>query len=199
MTMKKFAFLFVSLLLMGGIAHAEGLIIKAGYNYNNVELGKTTTVSDIKAGKSGWQLGVGYQSETSHGFSIQPELVYKVTGYKFSDVQNLNLGYLEIPVNVQWGPDLLIARPYIFAGPYVGLKVSNQFRGSGWNDTDMDTIRDGLKKAEWGLGIGLGIEIFRFQIAGKYNWNFGAIADTKQLPSLDGTPRTFEISIGLKF
>ena len=81
----------------------------------------------------------------------------------------------------------------------MGLKVSNQFRGSGWNDADMESIRDGLKKAEWGLGVGLGIQVFRFQITGKYNWNFGAIADTKQLPTLDAAPRTFEVCLGLKF
>ena len=198
--MKKLSLLLVSLLCISVIsAGAQGVIIKGGYNYSNVDINKSTTVSDIKKGKSGWQIGVGYQSESSHGFSIQPEIIYKVTGYKFSDVQNLNLGYVEVPVNVQWGPDLLIARPFIFAGPYVGLKVSNQFRGSGWEEADMQSIRDGLKKAEWGLGVGLGIQVFRFQITGKYNWNFGAIADTKQLPTLDAAPRTFEICLGLKF
>ena len=198
--MKKIYLLVVSILCVGVLsAGAQGIIVKAGYNYNNVSLGKNTTVSDIKAGKSGWQIGVGFQSESSLGFSFQPEIVYKVMGYKFSDVKNMNLGYLEVPLNVQWGPDLLIARPFVFAGPYVGLKVSNQFRGSDWTDTDINQIKDGLNKAEWGLGIGLGINLFRFQIAGKYNWNFGSIANTTQLPTLEGSPRTFEISIGLKF
>jgi len=198
--MKKIVLIFVSLLLVGGIsARAQGLVIKGGFNYSNVSIDKSVTVSDIKSGKSGWQIGVGYQTESAYGFSFQPELVYKVTGYKFSDVQNLNLGYLEVPLNVQWGPDLLIARPFIFAGPYVGLKVSNQFRGSGWTDTDIDTVREGLKKAEWGLGIGLGIDLFRFQITGKYNWNFGGIAETTEWPSLENSPRTFELGIGLKF
>ena len=125
MVMRKISLLLVSLLCVGVLnAGAQGIIIKGGYNYSNVDINKSTTVSDIKKGKSGWQIGVGYQSESSHGFSIQPEIVYKVSGYKFSDVQNLNLGYVEVPVNVQWGPDLLIARPFIFAGPYVGQKVS---------------------------------------------------------------------------
>lgn len=198
--MKRIALLLVSILSLSVIsAGAQGLIVKGGFNYNNVKIDKGVTVSDIKSGKSGWQIGVGYQSESSMGFSFQPELIYKVTGYKFSDVKNMNLGYLEVPLNVQWGPDLLIARPFIFAGPYVGLKVSNQFRGSDWTATDMETIKNGLNKAEWGLGAGLGINIFKFQITGKYNWNFGSIADTKQMPDLASTPRTFEISVGLRF
>ena len=198
--MKKLTLLLAGILCFGLLnASAEGLIIKGGYNYNNVTVEKGTTAKEIRSGKSGWQLGVGYQSESTLGFSFQPELIYKVTGYKFSDIQNMNLGYLEVPLNVQWGPNLLVARPFVFAGPYVGLKVSNQFRGSGWTDTDMDTIRKGLKSAEWGLGIGLGLNVFKFQITGKYNWNFGAIADTKQMPDLNATPRTLEISLGLRF
>ena len=30
---------------------------------------------------------------------------------------------------------------------------------------------------EWGVGIGGGIDIWRFQIAARYNWNFGRIMD----------------------
>lgn len=192
--MKKIALFLAGLLLMGGVAaNAQHLIIKGGFNYSNA------TVEGIKSGKSGWQFGAGFQTESARGFSFQPELIYQVKGVKFNDAKNLNLGYLQVPLNVQWGPDLLIARPYIFAGPYVGIKVRNQFKGNNWNETDMKTIGNGLKKTEWGLGVGLGLDIFKFQISGKYNWNFGAIADTNALPSLEGAPRSFEISVGLKF
>ena len=198
--MKKIVLLFAGILCIGVFtANAQKILVKAGYNYANVSVDKNVTVADIKSGKSGWQIGVGYQTEPASGFSFQPELVYKVTGYKLSDIKDMNLGYLEVPLNVQWGPDLLIARPFVFAGPYVGVKVKNQFKGTGWTDTDRETVAKGLKTAEWGVGVGLGVNIFKFQIAGKYNWNFGAIADTKQLPSLDASPRTFEISVGLMF
>ena len=148
-----------------------------------------------------YEAGVVYKIDLGAGFALQPALAYQVKGAKLKQNNDVasKTGFAEFSVGAQWGPDLLIARPFVFAGPYVGLKVSNQFRGSGWEDTDMDAIRDGLKKAEWGLGIGLGIQVFRFQITGKYNWNFGAIADTKQLPTLDAAPRTFEICLGLKF
>lgn len=203
--MKKVTLLLVSVFCLGLFsANAQHLIIKAGYNYSNVSTNYSgasigTAMAYVQEGKSGWQLGVGYQTGSSMGFSFQPELIYKVTGYKFSDIKNMNLGYLEVPLNVQWGPNLLVARPFVFAGPYVGLKVSNQFRGSDWNDTDMEQIRDGLRAAEWGLGTGVGLNIFKLQLTAKYNWNFGSIADTDKLPTLDSSPRTFEISLGLRF
>ena len=205
--MKKFALLLAGRLLLSGVAaHAQHFIIKGGYNYSNVSLDKSVTVADIKAGRSGWQFGAAYQTAVASGFSFQPELIYKVKGLRLDDVKNMNLGYLELPLNVQWGPDLWVARPYIFAGPYVGVKVSNQFRGNGWTETDMETVKDGLKKTEWGIGLGLGIDIWKFQVSGKYNWNFGAISDINstdaaigKFQNLSGTPRTFEISVGLKF
>lgn len=205
--MKKIALLLVSIFIVGGMAaNAQSMIIKAGYNYSNVSIDKDVKVADIKAGRSGWQIGVGWQTEPSYGFSFQPELVYKVKGLKLADAQNMNLGYVEVPLNVQWGPDLVIARPFIFAGPYFGFKVSNQFRGDKWTDTDKETVIKGLHKGEWGLGVGLGLNFLKFQVTGKYNWNFGALADVKdanaaisKLQNLSGSPRTFEISVGLRF
>lgn len=198
--MKRLTLLLVSIFCLGIFqASAQGFIIKGGYNYNNVTIEKGTTAKDLQAGKSGWQLGVGYQTHSTLGFSFQPELIYKVTGYKISDIKDMNLGYVEVPLNVQWGPNLLVARPFVFAGPYVGVKVSNQFRGSDWSETDVETVRKGLNTAEWGLGAGVGLNLFKLQLTAKYNWNFGAIAETKEIPVLNESPRTFEISLGLRF
>ena len=188
------------LLILGGVAaNAQGFVVKLGYNYANVSIDKSVTVSDMKAGRSGWQAGIGYQSEVSSGFSFQPEIVYKVSGYKLSDATDLRLGYLEIPVNVQWGPDLVVARPFIFAGPYVGIKLTNSLKGSE-SQLSEEVIKH-LKKAEFGLGVGLGVNVFKFQIAAKYNWNFGPIADaaSADYTTLQGKPRTFEISVGFIF
>lgn len=189
-----------SLLILGGVAaNAQGILIKAGYNYANMSFDKSVTVSDMKSGRSGWQFGIGYQSEIASGFSFQPEIVYKVSGYKLSDATDLRLGYLEIPVNVQWGPDLVVARPFIFAGPYVGIKLTNSLKGSE-SQLSEEVIKH-LKRAEFGLGVGLGVNIYKFQIAAKYNWNFGAIADASSADytTLQGKPRTFEISVGFVF
>ena len=201
--MKKFALLLAGLLILGGVAaYAQDghLVVRAGYNYANLTLDKSVTVSDMIKGHSGWQIGAGYQTEASRGFSFQPEVVYKVTGYTISSTADLRLGYLEVPLNVQWGPDLVIARPFIFAGPYFGFKLSNTIKGD-ISETSAQDVINGLKKAEWGLGVGLGINFWKIQVAGKYNWNFGEITQTDftKVPTLEGKPRTFEISVGLLF
>ncbi|MBR0223251.1 MAG: PorT family protein [Bacteroidales bacterium] len=193
--MKKFAFVLVSLFLMGAVAaNAQGVIVKGGYNYSK------SNVKEIRDGHSGWQFGVGYQTGTSMGFSFQPEVLYKVAGLKLSDAADLRLTYLEVPLNVQWGPDLLIARPFIFGGPFVGYAFKPSGKGID------DEVARALRKFEWGVGAGIGINVWKIQIAGKYNWNFGSFADVESaqgalahFDNLAGNPRTFEISVGLKF
>jgi hypothetical protein len=194
--MKKIALLLVSILCIGVLsAGAQGFIVKAGYNYS------ASSVSEMKKGRSGWQAGIGFQTSSSHGFSFQPELLYKVSGLKLSDGANLSLGYLELPLNVQWGPDLLICRPFVFAGPYVGYKV----RTAASSDFP-ESAASVLNKFEFGLGAGLGINIWKLQIAGRFNWNLGSFADVKsaqqviqQYEELKGKARMFEISVGLRF
>lgn len=198
--MKRLALLLAGLLFLGGVAaNAQGFVVKLGYNYANVSLDQSVTVKDIQSGRSGWQIGAGYQTDVSSGFSFQPEVVYKVSGYKLSDATDLRLGYLEIPLNVQWGPDLWVARPFIFAGPYVGIKLTNSLKGT--ESAVAQEVVKQLKKAEFGVGVGLGVNVFKFQIAAKYNWNFGPLAEaaSADYTTLQGKPRTFEISVGFKF
>ena len=193
--MKKLSLLLVSILCLGVLnAGAQGFIVKAGWNYSKSD------VKDIKDGHNGWQVGVGFQTESALGFSFQPELLYKVNGLKFSDGANLRLSHLEVPLNVQWGPDLLIARPFVLAGPFVGYNFKPS--GKGISEEEVNA----LHRFEWGVGVGLGINIWKLQVAGKYNWNFGTFADVTSaqaamahFDSLKGHPRTFEISVGLRF
>ena len=195
--MKKHLFLIVGLLLIGSMtAGAQGLIIKGGLTYTNM------AIKDIKLqGHSGWEAGIGFQTDAVMGFSLQPEAVYKVKGVTLEDAAtNVKLNYIEVPVNVQWGVDLLVAKPFIFAAPFIGYCLGTRFSKA----TDVATaINDNLNKFEYGLGLGLGLNVFKFQITGKYSWNFGPITDWQQtatkVQGLDPAAGTLEICVGLRF
>jgi len=195
--MKKLTLLIVSILCFGVLANAQGFIVKGGWNYS------ASSVKDIKDGRNGWHAGIGYQTESSHGFSFQPELLWKVSGLKLSDGLDPKLCYLEVPLNVQWGPDLLIARPFVFGGPYLGYRVVTRFK-----DEPTSQLMDAFSKDkfEFGLGLGLGINIWKLQIAGRFNWNLGKFADlgsakefVEKYENLNGSLRTLEISVALRF
>lgn len=195
--MKKLALLFACLLFVGSMtAQAEGLVIKGGANFTNLK--------DMDSRPFGWQAGLGFQTEIPDGFGIcfQPELIYKVYGVALSDAKDIRRGYVEIPLNVQLGlniGDNDSLHPFVFAGPYVGLNVANHFKGS-WNSTDEETIRNGFKKAQFGLGLGVGIDLWILQVTAKYNWNFGQISGaTIDNISLQNSPRIVELCVGLNF
>lgn len=192
---------------------AKGFLVKGGVAFQNVN----AAVDAAKAlafvspkGRIGWNAGVGFQTGTWGGFSLQPELLYRSKALQLpaepSDpVTNATLSYLEVPVNVQWGIDLLFLRPFVFASPYVGFKLGEK--------VDVANLAEALKAStrsvSGGIGLGLGLEISKFQITAKYNWDFGGVANwteywekaKKQAEKIDlkGTGGAFEIGLAILF
>ena len=83
-----------------------------------------------------------------------------------------NMGFVELPVSLQWGPDLLLFRPFVDFTPYIGYAVTNEtygdikFSSSSWKDKE---------RFEYGVGIGGGINVWKLQVIARYNWNFGSL------------------------
>lgn len=127
--------------------------------------------------KTGWNIGATAQLDLPLGFSIQPSLIYNS---KSSEVDlnllkaGLDVGYLELPVAVQWGPDLLIFRPFVEVAPYIGCALTSKVEaGTLLSASEWKTSN--LQRFEYGLGLGGGIEIWRLQLTCRYNWNFGPL------------------------
>lgn len=137
----------------------------------------------------GYHFGVALNVPVVAGIVIQPQLTYQV---KKADVSgtiadpNVNsvgtssvktsANYLEGGIQLQWGPDLLLFRPYVFAEPFIGYALSSKSETS----TDV-SFKDAVYSLEYGLGVGGGIEIGRFQLSAKYFWNFGDLYDGDEL------------------
>lgn len=134
-----------------------------------------------------YHVGVTYQLKLPLGLSIQPALMYHVKGAKLGDVipeaemtntSDLSIGYLELPVSLQWGPDLLLFRPFLDITPYIGYGLNNRMDAYIENILPSAAVRNDwsqLNRWEYGLGVGVGIEIWKFQVIGRYNWNFGSL------------------------
>lgn len=124
-----------------------------------------------------YQAGFTVQIKLPYGFAVQPSLLYQAKGLKFTPaegqttpdgsavIEQLKLGFIELPVSIQWGLDLLVVRPYVEVVPFIGYGVANNKYD--WND---------LNRFEGGIGVGGGIDIWKFQISARYNWNFGSLA-----------------------
>lgn len=141
-----------------------------------------------------YHAGVTVQLPLGAGFAIQPALTYQVKGAVldgikeeglegfFENVAQLNtkVGFVEIPVQIQWGPDLLAFKPYVFAEPFVGFAVNTENEAKVAAVEALSTkVKDfkeaAISRLEYGLGFGAGIELWRLQISAKYYWNFGSL------------------------
>ena len=155
----------------------------------------TSMRSIEKSSATGYYVGGTAQFKLPLGFSLQPSLIYSAkvseVGDNALDTFRMNVGYLELPVSVQWGPDLLVFRPFLDVTPYVGYALNTNIKSvadevdlGGLNEIKDEALAevkkgfgDMINKLEYGLGIGAGVEVWRFQVICRYNWNFGPLVN----------------------
>lgn len=112
-----------------------------------------------------WNAGIVYKCNLPLGFQIHPTLMYNVKAATSETAKlDLSVGYLEFMASFQWGADLILFRPYVEVSPFVGYGMNEWGKNrAAWNQLD---------KLEYGVGLGGGLQIWRFQIGARYNWNF---------------------------
>lgn len=131
------------------------------HTYRPAEIGRKTLTK--------WHAGLAYKFNLPLGFQIQPTLVYSVKETADNiTLSNLSVGYLELLASVQWGIDLILFRPFVEVSPFVGYGLN----GNGNLKTFWSEVGN---KLEYGVGLGGGLQIWRFQLSARYNWNFGKI------------------------
>lgn len=182
MIMKRFLIAVASLLLICSIqASAQGFGVTAGMNFNS------TKIEDVRTdAKAGWNIGVTYGLDLPLGFSVQPSLVFIQKAADYSPVDAVTalqkVSSINIPVSVQWGPDLIVARPFIDVTPYLGYSMSNKLKG---NLAGIVKGETSLANAfEYGVGLGAGLNVWKLQAIVRYNWNFGTLGKLSDFKDL---------------
>lgn len=190
--MKKYI-IVVAAVLMAFATTASAQVkfgLTAGMNFNSAK------ISDVKMdAKAGWNVGATLQVDLPLGFSIQPSLVYmhKAAGFEVpalssAIVDDLKLQVLQtvgsvvLPVSVQWGPDLIVARPFLDVTPYVGYSLTNKVK------SDFAGVEETVKGGnglDYGLGLGAGLNVWKLQAIVRYNWNFGVLGNYKDFTGVD--------------
>lgn len=136
---------------------------------------------------TGYHAGLTYKFHLPVGFAIQPSLLYHMKSSlvegALADAATFDykMGYLELPVSFQWGPDLLLFRPFLDVSPFIGYALNNEFTastaGAAKLSAGFSNKWDGINRLEYGLGLGGGLEIWKVQVVCRYNWNFGQLFD----------------------
>ena len=205
--MKKILVL-ATLFMLISVQGFSQLGIKGGFNFTSfgdINLGKDATLKTAFEKKTGYHIGIVYKAKIPFiGLAIQSELLYsqvngslEVSGADASTipmVTDMKLTYLQLPVGLQWGLDLMLFRPYIQAVPYIGLSMG---RDNGTKNLQWD-----INKFRYGIGLGAGIDIWKLQISGKYNWDLGKVADFEWQGAKTfkgGRNQGFELSLAFLF
>lgn len=191
--MKKL-FTVIAIILIAVPAFSQG---KSRWGVIGGFTSASTNLKEI-GGKNfaGFHAGLTAYHPLGLGFAIQPSLIYQQKGMNLqslsgigiigtsssfaenSDVTlNGRIGYVQIPVQLQFGIDLVILRPFVFAEPFIGYAVHNSFSVNTpiGGITPFKNEWEGINRFEYGLGVGGGLDITRhFQLSVKYYWNFNS-------------------------
>jgi hypothetical protein len=179
--MKKFLLSTALLAATATAAHAQSpsFGIKAGASLTNA-VGDGATGFDFK-NKFGFHGGFVANLPLSGVFSIQPELLYSMKGYRFRASDGLgggplvdkrqSLNYIDLPILARINAGGL----FFEAGPQFGYLVSAKYSvdGSGNNSSSYYRNRDGYRKVDFGYAAGLGYQLPAGSSIGlRYNGGF---------------------------
>ncbi len=138
---------------------------------------KFSAIKDFKLKDNvGFQAGVLYQIHLTPGMVIQPELLYvskearleaKATGDPTSNGK-YSMQFIQLPVSLQYGPNLVVARPFVQVVPYISYALGKSNNVGHWDD---------INRFAGGIGVGAGVDVWRFQFNARYNWDFTRVGD----------------------
>ena len=177
---------------------ARGIGIIGGFSSSNTS-GSFAHID--KKAVSLYHAGIVWKVPFLRDFAIQSGVTYQMKGATLDsyldDTNTIKLssldtevGYVEIPLQLQWGPDLALFRPYIFAEPFIGYGVYssndyNAFVETFGAERRNEWAANAVNRLEYGLGFGAGIEFWQVQLSFQYFMNMGGLADGEGKASTD--------------
>ena len=186
--MKKILTLLVAVLATASVAHAQFGII-GGFTSSKTSI-DTKNISENFKGVSLFHAGIAYKVKLPLGFAIQPALTYEMKGANLEQVKSINeglsslstkAGYIQLGAGIQWGIDLLVARPFLLVQPFFGYQVTgseklNVLNASGEEYNNF--FKTAKNKLEYGFELGGGVEVVKhIQVSVVWFKNLGYLYD----------------------
>ena len=174
--MKKFI-LVLAALTFSLAAYSQGfeIGIKAGMNITAADVMKEASKDVQITNKNTYNGGIyGRLKIKLVGIFIQPELVYNTRGYNF-DIKEPITGttinikqqsnYLDVPVLIGLKMFKFLR---VYAGPNFQYLLKNEITGI---DNIVSFQKTDMKKANTGVQIGFGLDLSKFRLDVKYDFN----------------------------
>lgn len=167
--MKKL-FLLLCISFIGITALSAQLMLRGGVNYSNISIDSNTD-DVVFNSKPGYHLGLNANIPLGAFWSLRPAALYHVKGAELDNggtMQNTNLKYIEVPVNLAMNLGPLV----IEGGPYFGylLNTSNGI----FNE-------ESFNKSDWGANFGAVLELDKLGIGLNYSNSLSNIGNGDRL------------------
>ena len=186
--MKKILTLLVAVLATASVAHAQFGII-GGFTSSKTSI-DTKNISENIKNVSLFHAGIAYKVKLPLGFAIQPALTYEMKGANLEQVKSINeglsslstkAGYIQLGAGIQWGIDLLVARPFLLVQPFFGYQVTGSEKLNVLNSSGEEYnnfFKTAKNKLEYGFELGGGVEVVKhIQVSVVWFKNLGYLYD----------------------
>ena len=220
--MKKLLFLIAILVSGNGLlAQDVKFGIKTGLNFPSLQ--SKTAFSPAGDYKISAKFLLGVYSEIKMGkYTLQPGVMFSVKGNKavqdsntisygskvpYTIERNVNLSYLEVPVNLLYKQPVKIGTIYAGGGPYAALALSGRMRSinkrstymkrSSVEDVEFGSDPDQIKRTDFGANFLIGLKTKNgFDIGANYGLGLANISNNSSFKSSN---RLIGLQIGYLF
>lgn len=192
--------------------------IRGGVNFSNIN---GRNAADDKLENKllpGFNAGVNVEIPIADQFYIQPGLLFTTKGAKWEDTDvKWNIGYIELPINLVFKPELGAGKMLLGFGPYVAYGVTGKVKdGDNSEDIKFESKSSAIdyaaaggamvKPFDAGANVLVGYE-FSNRLSAQLNAGLGLVNMTPKLSGVGSDllkdqnykNTTFGISIGYRF
>lgn len=221
--MKKLLFLLVILMVSHGLwAQETQFGVKMGINFPSLQPRTGFSPGSEYKISAKFLLGGFANIKIGKATTLQPGLSFSVKGNKsveqhnsisygspvpFTTERNLNIYYLELPVNVLYNKELSLGTAYVGGGAYVAYAISGRIRSIDKRNiyvkrgsaerVEFGDQPEQLDKSDYGLNAVAGFRL-KNKIDFSLNYGFG-LANISNNPAFKSHNRNVGISLGYIF
>ena len=173
--MKRIIFTVILAMFVSFGANAQfKLGVKGSYGFANFDISSSLATQLTKENSTSWDLGIVAQMPLGGNFYLQPEVLYSSQTIEnlpteLSPVEGTSkMSYFQVPVNLLCKFNFVVLKIFASGGAYFGYMI---------DENDISS----LKKTNWGVSVGAGAELWKFQVNARYNWALQNISDVHNI------------------
>lgn len=152
--------------------------------------------------RTGFALGVSMMHHIGKDLDFAPELLYVQKGTEVTEGSSsfgMKISYVELPLLFRANFGTSATRPFVTAGPAIGVKAGCKLKGEDGSTTvtvDCDDADFNVKSVDVGVMFGAGVAAKRFSISVRYDLGLTNIAKDTD-PGESAKNRAFLAMVGI--